>query len=479
MHEALSSRVLLRTEVINALTAVSFGSANSAHLHELAERLAIVDGCGDGKLAWAYSRVLEGLSWAIQWEPAIASADQNPSRFRDAARHQAELVIRRYKDTYLPEDLDSAVSALAALDSPDQVRTCAELTMAVPLPSTVSDNYREKRRGTPRPIAEPVDESRFRLPVLILLAIDDQPIQSPVAIHPHRIYNLRVATRVLNWPKGAHSLFVDFVGTLSQRLIELEPTEISRESTYGDTNLMLRGELALGRKVDFLVRAAFKMDDGSLEPVRVVGHPRLTLATFDPATALPVNLPTAQVRLQDMLATLDAKLPTIPAQDRKDLFTLLESLLRYANRAMQDRLLTSEPVRSEGHFQHDLKVHLNADPNIGARLWEAPRQGGGITDLGLGEVVLELKVEQHRSVAMADSVKYLSQATQYASGMDRQVSILCIFDDSEKSSPPGVIANYVDWMFPRLHGLEDPAFPSMVAVLIVPVRFPSPSTWSR
>jgi hypothetical protein len=42
-----------------------------------------------------------------------------------------------------------------------------------------------------------------------------------------------------------------------------------------------------------------------------------------------------------------------------------------------------------------------------------------------------------------------------------------------------VIDNYVGWLQPRLHGLEDSAYPSLVGVLIVNTNLPVPSTWSR
>jgi hypothetical protein len=477
MRENLSSRVLLRTEVIQALERAAGGKGDAEHLHELAKKLVIMPGSGNGNLVWAYSRLVEGLSWAIRWEPAVASADANPVRFRDAAKHHAGLVQKRFHGKSISPEILAAMNALANLEDIAQVSVCAELLLRIPLPSTVTEVTHEKVRHAPKmrtdeSVAEP-------LPVLVLLSIDSQPIQSPVAIHPHHIYELRVSSKVSHWPNKADSLVIDFIGTLSRQLIELGSVELGRNDLTSNTNLMIRGELARGRTEAFHVRAAFKLMDGSLEPVKVVGHPRLTIATFDHATAIPINLPTAQLKLQEMLATLDAKLPHLPRDDRRDLFTLLESLLRYSNRAMQDRLLANQPQILEADFQRDLKSHFYADPNIGARLWEAPKQGGGITDLGLGEVVLELKVEHGKHVTMPDAVGYMSQPTQYASAKDRQVSILCILDDSEKSSPPGVIGNYVEWLFPSTHGLIDPAFPSMVAAVIVPTRFPTPSTWSR
>jgi len=33
-----------------------------------------------------------------------------------------------------------------------------------------------------------------------------------------------------------------------------------------------------------------------------------------------------------------------------------------------------------------------------------------------------------------------------------------------KKHPPGIIDNYIDWLKPRLHGLDDPRYPSLVGL---------------
>jgi len=43
----------------------------------------------------------------------------------------------------------------------------------------------------------------------------------------------------------------------------------------------------------------------------------------------------------------------------------------------------------------------------------------------------------------------------------------------------GVIDNYIGWLRPGLHGLDDPQFPSLIGVLIVNTNLPVPSAWSR
>ena len=90
----------------------------------------------------------------------------------------------------------------------------------------------------------------------------------------------------------------------------------------------------------------------------------------------------------------------------------------------------------------------------------------------------ELKVV-HEAVDIADAERLVGQPTQYGSAADSPVSILTVLDDSLKNEPPGIPANYVRWVYPRLHGAAQPAVPSMVAVVILRVGYRLPSEWTN
>jgi hypothetical protein len=73
----------------------------------------------------------------------------------------------------------------------------------------------------------------------------------------------------------------------------------------------------------------------------------------------------------------------------------------------------------------------------------------------------------------------LGQPTQYAAADGARLSILTILDMSPKELPIGTPENYLFTLEPRLHGLNNPESPSLVAVLIVNGNLPTPSSWSR
>jgi hypothetical protein len=88
-------------------------------------------------------------------------------------------------------------------------------------------------------------------------------------------------------------------------------------------------------------------------------------------------------------------------------------------------------------------------------------------------------VSRGAPVTVEDCARYVGQPAQYAVGRGSQLSVLVVLDHGRKTAPPGVLENYIAWLQPRLHGLHDPRYPSLVGVLIVNTNLPIPSAWSR
>lgn len=69
---------------------------------------------------------------------------------------------------------------------------------------------------------------------------------------------------------------------------------------------------------------------------------------------------------------------------------------------------------TEAQFQESVRTRLRANPSIGSKLEEHPHAGGGITDLSLNRVRLELKVDP-KDVSLDEAMEsYGQQTAQYA-----------------------------------------------------------------
>jgi len=472
MQNVLSSWRSARSTALKALSKqVAVGGEGDA-LQTAAEALAGLS-LPVGDSVRAFGDLLGAIAMAARWEPARLSAEPDADRFRTAAAARAQALLDEASG--VRPDLADIAADLTSLSDPREVAGIARRLLRAQLPPPVTGLRHQRERAWRPPEATPAPLS----PILVLASIDGEPAPDPVALRPDRYHVLDLTARVASWPPDATRLKVDFLSALPATVIEVGGVEFESGRLEASTHLVLRADLGFDRPaVELVSRAAFVDASGQSTPVRVVGYRRIRVASFDPRTAMPLEMPIVAARVQEMMGELDASIPKLMGEDRRDLLTLLESIVRFAHRQQQKALKAGEERVDEAAFQRLLEDHFAADPGIGARIVRHAGASGGLTDLGLGRVPLELKVEHENAPSLEDAAKYMSQPEHYAVDRDSQISVLVVLDDSPKSAPPGVLSNYIGWLRPSLHGLTDPRYPSMVAVVIIPIRFPTPSTWS-
>jgi hypothetical protein len=95
-----------------------------------------------------------------------------------------------------------------------------------------------------------------------------------------------------------------------------------------------------------------------------------------------------------------------------------------------------EGVWLEDRFQDYVRRDLRRAPRIGSDLDEHPRAAGGITDLSLRGIVIELKAVKDRIGSIEDCKAYVEQTSSYAVAKGKRVAVLCVLDCSAKDSAP-------------------------------------------
>jgi hypothetical protein len=465
LRERMETRMWLTT----TLSALAAGEEAELTPFEIAERLARDHHAQEGDPVWGVAQGLRALGNAIKWEPAVAEADANPERFRNAARHLAGKALIVDRRGAWNESLVQALSLLAGLDHFDDVRRSAALLDRAPLPAPVT-TLLGRRHGWNRPAVAHDEEAGPS--VLLRFTLDGEPVSWPMAVNTRRAYRLGVVAKVGTWPANAERLVIDFESALPPSVIALDPIEIPRGEESGEAFLVLKFEIGPNESVRLTPAVSFRSGEGARR-ASVVGQRSLLVTTFDPS-ALGLGQPMVAQRILDLLAELDARIPTLPDQDRRDFVLLLDATTRFAALAIERDDLCGLDERG---FQAKLKQAFVQDRTIGRRIQEASKLGAGTTDLVLGRIVDELKVE-HDGFNINAADRYIRQPTQYASAGDCPIAVLTILDESSKSDPPGVQSNYMRWAYPRLHGATTPGVPSMVAIVIIPIGFPIPSGWS-
>lgn len=313
----------------------------------------------------------------------------------------------------------------------------------------------------------------------ILIRHRGEPVMRPTVVQPGALHQFEVEARVTEWPEGAETLEITFLSVHQRDFLYASEVQFTRDAMRQPLEIRVAGERPPGDPPLALTAQAAFTGDGELSCARLAGNTTLEIVTFDPGTAAPLDMPITGLQLQHMMGELSNALPNLDAAVLRDARLLLEAVARFAHTVLDDRLGQHEDI-DEAWFQRELRGFLQADPQIGARLHERESRAGGFTDLGVGDVVLELKVEKESAISLAVAkARYASQPTQYASAGDCQVSLLAVLDVSPKRAPAGVMGNEMGWAYPETTSGQDPPFPSLVGVIVVRTGFPRPSDFSH
>jgi hypothetical protein len=312
------------------------------------------------------------------------------------------------------------------------------------------------------------------------------PVTDVLVVRPGELYDLGMTVRLLDVPDWAERCIVEPVTTLGRDALSLPRYEfVLADGTVDELGVMLHGEAPLHCGVEQAILAPALdcpvqvrlVGDGHERIIEVAGLRRLKLRPFDPSRDALAEHEQTDSRLLSMFAALDAVM--FDTDDVRAFCRFFSACVRAAQIIMFEKIFRRGTRVTEAQFHNELERWLLADPEIGGRLTRRDPVAGGFDDLLHEDIIAELKVSRGKPITVDDCARYVGQPTQYGVGRGSQLSILVVLDHGRKTAPPGVIDNYIDWLKPRLHGLDDPRYPSLVGVLVINTNLPIPSEWSR
>lgn len=431
----------------------------------------------------AYAAALEGLADLGRWEEDTLAAAVDAERHRRAAEHKTSLAAQQLPvDDPLLGPLRSILERIAKVRRYDEADDIRAILLKTPVP--VRKIAPPKRIHRPS-VAAKQDEAPPAPRAAVISSIDGSPVTAAHVVQPGRVHDLSVEARVLDWPAETPTLVLRYLSRWPPSSVDVTDISLERPAEAADGVWVASGtgHLALhAAAADPAERLRLSVEgeligDNAERTIALLGHPQLAVRTFDPAGDVSTGAPALDDRIQAMLTELrDGGI----APDEQDAFgRFLGAVARAGVRIEAEREFPESSNPSEAKFQAEMLKRLGMATELGGRITEHAWQGGGETDLAHDGVVAELKVEKTVPATIDRAGDYLRQPTQYASADQRQLSILVILDMTPKEAPPGVLANSIEWLEPRLHGLDDPAYPSKVAVVILKGNLPRPSDWSR
>lgn len=441
----------------------------------------------------AVAGACEAAAFLLRAEGAVLDADSSAAAAAaEATTRRARAVVAELAERFAADDpvaapLRSRLEALADLPAGAPAGPVLADWPALPLPLPIVEGPRRRARSADTPA--PDREQPQAPPVAVVLAsLDGLLVTGPEVLRPGRVYDLRLEVQTGPWPKWADRLDAELLSHLTPA--EITAPELTWASgdhdgdgeTYTKSGpLVLRFALGPGQPAPpLLVRLAWRgTADGKplTQALDVTGHRELRLRPYDSTRDRATDYPVFDERL---LAIYDALVRSGYDPDQLQAFCrLLTSICRVGLRMTWDKKYRRGTKVSERQFHDDLHARLLADPELGGRVERGSPAALGYLDVRHDGITAELKVERAAAVTTDSAPKYMGQATQYASADGTRLSILTILDMSPKQMTVGTPENYLFTLEPRLHGLDNPEAPSLVAVLVVNGNLPPPSSWSR
>ena len=469
----LKAQLELRKSVAQTLKEVGSGQRPTMPLSEVAGKLLSEHSPvlpGDDR--WALAEALRALGMAAAWEPAVETADGGAVAKRDASRLIAEKTLSSERRGTWNGAVVEALKILANLDAFADVPRAAIALKRAPIVFATTDILAPPR---PVPQHQTPPDTDVTPTVLLHFTLNDEPISWPMALQVGMSYKFGGSAIVDDWPFKGTEIHIEWKTEAPKSIIDRTGFRIMADGKTSDGGyLHARAEIPPDQGVDLIPVVTIRGLKDNRFAARVVGHSSLRVNTFQPFE-IGAGLPMVAQRVLELLAELDARIPSLPQGDRLNLLHLLDATTRFAAGAIYQKDLCDI---DESAFQKKLKQAFFLDHRIGGRIQEGSKLGGGETDLVLDRIVNELKVSR-TPVDFKIARKFIGQATQYSSAGDCPVSILTILDQSKKSKPPGILSNFMQWAEPQVLTGGSVHTPSMVAIIIIPVGFPVPSEWSK
>lgn len=492
LRHALDSMLVQASAAEKLHTAIVDDAAGTADELEAAAGLL----AGAAEPAHASGRQRERLveAWKIaalllRYDAAVRNADAGAATLLEAAKRRAEILshtIEADEETPatpgLSDFLQWTVTAAGAADADTAWRHLGRAAAPICIVGTGLLPRRGIFSGQPVGGAESAEP-----PLAVCVpTLSEVPVTDVLVVRPNELCTVGMMVRLIDVPEWAETCIAEPVTSLGRDSLTLPRYEFSlADGDADETGVTLFGEDHLQCQVEQQIRdpavdcpiQVRLIGDGHDEVIEVTGCSHILLRPFDPSRDFVTEHHQTSERLLTMFGRLDSA--EFTAEDVRAFCRLFTACVRAAQRIMFTKRFMKSQYVSETLFHNEMERILREDRELEGRLTRRDSVAGGFDDLLHDDVIAELKVERNTPATVEHSAKYIGQPTQYGVGRGSQLSVLVVLDHTRKEAPPGVPENYMGWMQPRLHGKDDPKYPSLVGVLIVNTNLPVPSAWSR
>lgn len=481
MKDSLSSESLQpRLQAVAALAALAQGRWPAHDLKALAVALDSVSvAMSSAAAATAYNAfggIVRIVDMLAHWRRAVLDAEPDADRYLRSALERHRLWLDEYGHSDAASDLRAAVEGLATLKSTEQVADIARALTTVPLPIGIFAQPVKPDRTVKADLADSKKEPLVDLTVAFLrFQFDGQPAAEVHQLAAREVHDLEIEVRVSRWPQDKRELRLTPISVEPRTTYDFPSFQFEKPDGEAPYTMRQSGRAALllpqgmhARPFEFKYTAEFIPERGD-QPVAVVGHRTLIVDGAD-ATKLQIcgypGLDQTLFALRDALR----RRPGVPQAETGDALLVLAALCNLAGRAVQDAEFKGR--WNESAFQQYVRAELRRHPLIGADLDEHAHAAGGITDLSLRGMPIELKAVDTLISSVDQCETFLAQTASYAVAKSKRTAILCVLDSSEKKTAPVPPETLLDI---RTHAQDAVS----ICVLVIQGNLARPSALSR
>jgi len=445
---------------------------------------------GDAAVIEAMRHLVSAFLSLCHWIHDTMTGAGDSDRHLSAAHAHALATSEVLSSTTFPVFRQAALEAAGSIEQVkvlEDVGTVVQHLRRVSVPVFLTSGDTSGRRRIQNNVCESESDIPDRGPYVIkvMFTIDGKAWPTSQVVNTKTIYDLRARVTIPRWPEVADHLVLDYVSTLDTDLYKVTPLQIDRpqsdsirEFEVGGHVEFPVGQSILSDPVAIRVRGTFhsSAENEMRIPATIVGYDQLRVRVTDrDHVPLLSKYRSIDARILRIIDEVRKSLPHVDTDHLTDFINALGAVANFLGITLQEATYREGRIIQEKEFQEDLLRHMRR--TLGEDVKEAPKQGGGPTDIQYRTVTVELKVEKQISERRELVKRYLAQPTQYTSGGGSQLGILCILDLTEKHDPPANPQSNITLETPQLHGFaeSEPSYPTKVGVVIIDgnLRFPS------
>ena len=353
------------------------------------------------------------------------------------------------------------------------------LTATIHIPLPLPGEAREAPVAAPH-AGQHVAQNEAKSVAVAAFYLDGERIDDVAVVEPGVNHELRVSLELSHWRESAEELVLDALTTHDPGTGSFPTFVFRREGEHFSGEPLVQAaflrldvpQTIASRPLEVRYRACF-LEEGEEYRIAIEGECQFELRSY----SARLNPVTGYEELDEKLVSLcDVLRQSGGISDSKigDFLQVMVGLSAMAARAIQDAEFRGD--WSEKEFQKYVTKELRRNPQIGSSLEAHPHAAGGVTDLSLRGLRIELKVVRKGVVSTANADRYAGQASQYVAGGDSRVGVICMLDMAPKVEALQAVVNDIG-----LHTkgpVNGGGLPILLGVVVVRGNLPSPSSLS-